>query len=202
MQGMDDARGGGPTGTSSTGMTVEEVVRDFTGPLRAFFYRRSRDWDAVEGLLQETFLRVHRYLGTYRAQHRISSWVFAIATNLYRDFARTRPPSTLPLLEDLLAVGPEGGGHPEAEAEASEVREAVMASVRAMAPRLRSVFMLRHHYGLSNAEIARALSIPEGTVKSRMHAACRHLRDELGRRGLDPWAGPAAVDALPGRGAS
>jgi RNA polymerase sigma factor (sigma-70 family) len=59
-------------------------------------------------------------------------------------------------------------------------------AVQALPPRLRAVLVLRFYEDLTEAEVARVLGLPVGTVKSRCHRALGRLRDRLGSTGLGP----------------
>ena len=77
----------------------EILYHRYEVPLLNFFYRRVRDWETAQDLVQETFIRVHAHLGTLRDRKKFSSWLFSIACLLYtspspRDRTRSRMPSS------------------------------------------------------------------------------------------------------------
>lgn len=121
----------------------------------------------VEDLAQETFLRVFRALGAWTPDGpaRLSTWILTIAARLALDeLAKRRPEAAL-----VDAAVP-----PEAEARA--LGRAIERAVLALPPDFRAVFLLREYHELDYDEIARALELDLGTVKSRLSRARAALR--------------------------
>src|SRR4030095_10854206 len=75
----------------------EGIVRRWQGPLVNLAYRFCRDRGRAEDLAQEAFLRAYRALGQWRRQVMFSTWLFAVATNVYRTEIRRIPPAPLAL---------------------------------------------------------------------------------------------------------
>ncbi len=157
----------------------EEVVNAYYAPLFAFFYRTVMEREQAENLVQETFLRIHRYSGSYDPSRRARSWIFGIASNLLKDWKVRRPGR----LESPTAVleNPQGnaGPSPEDEALRMDTRRSVARALMGLSEKHRMVFVLKHFHGLRYDEIAAAMDTTVGTVKSRMHYACRELRSKL-----------------------
>ena len=131
--------------------------------------------DLVEDLAQETFLRAFRALPTFdrAAPGRLSSWLLTIATRLALDELRQRRPSP----DTLHAV------HFQA-AETSRpdhrlLNKVLTRAVEALSPDHRAVILLRDVHELAYEEIATALAISVGTVKSRLSRARAELRAAL-----------------------
>jgi len=124
----------------------------------------------VEDLAQETFLRVFRALPAFSpaGPARLSTWILTIATRLALDELRRKRPQ-LP--------APDASLPPEAEARA--LGRAIERAVAALAPDFRAAFLLREYHGLEYDEIARALEVDLGTVKSRLSRARAALREAL-----------------------
>lgn len=126
---------------------------------------------AVEDLAQETFLRVFRALGRFdpAGPARLSTWILTIATRLSLDAARKRPPATEPIDAhlDTLAAAPDA----EQTLERRRLGEALREAAAALSPEQRAAFLLSYAHGLDQAEIASALGVPVGTVKSRLSRA-------------------------------
>jgi RNA polymerase sigma-70 factor (ECF subfamily) len=132
----------------------------------------------VEDAAQDTFLHVFRKLATFDAAGpaRLSTWILTIAARRAIDELRRARPA---LVADL---DPEDPARAAAADERSTRRELVAAIERALAelsPPLRAAFLLREYHGLEYAEIARALDIDLGTVKSRLARARAELRVQL-----------------------
>ncbi len=138
--------------------------------------------DAVEDLAQETFLRVFRALPDFRddGPARLSTWILTIASRLAIDRLRRSGRLTVPL------------DHPTARAlpardtaDAAAVGRALVAAIADLPPEFRVVFELRVGQDLDHAEIAAALDLPTGTVKSRLSRARARLRAALTGRPAD-----------------
>jgi RNA polymerase sigma-70 factor (ECF subfamily) len=134
----------------------------------------------AEDAAQEVFLRVHRALGGFRGESRLSTWLHAIAsrvclTRLAERRRRGEPDGAA--LQDL----PDGGADPEGAAARGELEAALSAALDALEPERRVVVVLRDVEGLSYQEIAAALAVPVGTVRSRLSRARAELRVRLDR---------------------
>jgi RNA polymerase sigma-70 factor (ECF subfamily) len=130
----------------------------------------------VEDLAQETFLRAFRALGAFdrSGPAKLSTWILTIATRLALDELRRRG-------ADAAAVVPEvaSAARTDAEADRRAVGAAIARAVDALPPEYRAAFVLRELHELTYDEIARALSIDVGTVKSRLSRARAALREAL-----------------------
>lgn len=174
-----------PATPAAEPLSYESMVLRYTAPLQRFFARRMRDFSGAENLVQETFLRVFRYADSYVPGGTVSRWVYAIATNLWRDVMRRE--SRLPLVGgidlDTLEPRQARAGNPEAQALDRDVEQALLSVLVEVGPRHRTVFVLKHHYGLTYAQIGEVMRISEGTAKSRMHKATRLVGEKMSRRG-------------------
>lgn len=149
--------------------------------LIGFLYRLlNGDRHLAEDLAQETFLRVIRNIAQYQYPRPFKPWLYQIATNLARDHykrADTRLAGTMP--DDDLSIAGDVDPLPEdALLLAADVQAAICA-LRALPNHQREVIILRYDQELSLAEIAEILSIPVGTVKSRLSVALGRLREKL-----------------------
>lgn len=143
----------------------EGLVRAFQEPVWRFLRGMVNDPALAEDLAQETFLRVFSRLDTFAYRSRFSTWLFQIARNLAVDALRSRERRQLLPLR----IGPRSAppGH--------ELRGEVAEAVRSLSPKLREPLLLIEIMGFSCRETAEILSIPEGTVKSRMFHARKAL---------------------------
>jgi RNA polymerase sigma-70 factor (ECF subfamily) len=132
----------------------------------------------VEDLAQETFLRAFRALPTFRpgAEARLSTWLLTIATRLALDELRRRRPPAAPL-DQIPAPAP--GAAADLAAERRQLGRAIERAVQALRPEYRAAFLLREVHELEYEEIARALGVDLGTVKSRLARARQALRQAL-----------------------
>jgi RNA polymerase sigma-70 factor (ECF subfamily) len=149
---------------------LEGVFRECAQDLRAYFARRHGSPEAADDLVQETFLQLARRL---RGGEKVCSpraYLFGIARYVSLAFFRKHG-ALEPLDETTLeeAVGPE----PDAQLEAAREIIASLPSLQ------REILDLRFAHDLSYAEIALALCIPVGTVRSRLHNAVALVRQRL-----------------------
>jgi RNA polymerase sigma-70 factor (ECF subfamily) len=156
----------------------EQIVRRWQGPLVNLAYRFCRDRARAEEMAQEAFLRVYRNLDRWRKDAVFSTWLFAVATNLYRSELRRIPAATVSLedVAELRDSRPIDGGL-EDENRDRIVRRAVSA----LPPKYRDVLILFYFHDMDVAAAARSLSLPEGTVKARLSRARGILRSKLPR---------------------
>jgi RNA polymerase sigma-70 factor (ECF subfamily) len=166
---------------SGESATFEAAFRRFQRPLLAFFARRTGDGGAAENLSQETFLKVFRYWHTYDRSRQFSSWLFTIATNLYRDWVQAQPAPSLAVRETDGVAREET--EPHAVAEARDAQGAVRRAVLTLPEKYRTVLLMKHYRNLRYREMALELGINEGTVKSRLNTAAGLLREKLEREG-------------------
>jgi RNA polymerase sigma-70 factor, ECF subfamily len=129
----------------------------------------------LEDLARETFLRVFRELPRFSiiGAARLSSWILTIATRLALDELRRRRPGLVPL--EAAARLPNGEGA-VATAERRALGAAITRAAAELPPEARAVFLLRDFHDLQYQEIARALEIDLGTVKSRLWRARAAIR--------------------------
>jgi RNA polymerase sigma-70 factor (ECF subfamily) len=167
----------------------ENIVRRWQGPLVNLAYRFCRDRSRAEDMAQEAFLRAYRALGTWRKDAAFSTWLFAIATNLYRSEIRRIPP-LMTSLDDIVEPGDAGAvaqvfGQ-QVFGEESRDR-AVRRAVLALPEKYRETLTLFYFHGKDISETARSLGLAEGTIKARLNRGREILRGKLTRMltGLD-----------------
>ncbi len=138
---------------------------------------------------QEIWLTVWRELPKFRGEARFSTWLHPIATRRALDHLRKRRrwfDRFLPFDtgDDTSEVAPEPATTDDAGklAEGRERQATLQAALEALPPKLRAVLALREVEGLSYEEIAQAISIPTGTVMSRLYHARRQLAQKLGAK--------------------
>lgn len=166
---MDDLVRGLKAGESGA---YERLVREYGDRLYRFCLRMVGATEA-EDVVQETFLRVHRSIGSYQPSGRFESWLFTIANHLALDAIRRR---TAPMSE---GAEPEDGCGPEDELALREVQDALVRAVERLPVDQKQVFLLREEAGLSFKEIAEMMHCPLNTALGRMHYAMLHLRRSL-----------------------
>ena len=160
---------------------LAELLDRYRARLHSFLTRRAGD-AVAEDLFQETWIRVVRAKHRFDPKRRFSTWMYQIANNLCRDRARRREVEGRyrdQVMQD--ALHDPARRAPPALAERLDMR----ARVDALPDRLREVVVLRYFQELPEADIAEAVGIPRGTVKSRLHAAIRALRAQEAEAGIE-----------------
>jgi len=155
-----------------------EIVRRYEAPLHAFICRLTGDAGEAPDLFQETFIRVAQHAGSFRAESRFKTWLYAIAANVCRSHLR-QAKRRQSLSADAVPDEPDRGPGPNGAAASREIGQRIATAVGALPVEQREVFILKAYDELSYPEIARALGRPLGTVKSQMRLALTKLRVEL-----------------------
>ena len=156
--------------------TWEAVARSHGRFLYNVAYRLTGNDDDAYDLVQEALLRVRKGLETYQPGS-MEAWLSRIVTNVFLDEVRRRrrrPVEVLP--EDPERLLPSSPGADEAT---ETLPDDVQAALRRLPEDFRTAVVLCDVVGLSYEEIADALSVPVGTVRSRIHRGRRLLRAAL-----------------------
>jgi RNA polymerase sigma-70 factor (ECF subfamily) len=163
-----------------------DVFCEYQRPIYNYLLRMVQNRAEAEDLTQETFIRVHRSLSTFRGEASLSTWIYRIATNVSHDHFRRRATqqarATL-LLEGTESeeewIADEAAPSPEQLAAQSEMSTCVQRFIQRLSPDYRAVPILSDLQGLKNHEIAEVLNVSLSTVKIRLHRARARLREVL-----------------------
>jgi len=148
---------------------VDQLYRESREALTAYFLRRHRSTHAAEDLLHETFLQLMRRVDRCRAASSPRGYLFGIARHVSADaWRRARPAG-----EDDASLASVAAPQPDPRLVAARETIAGLPSLQ------REILDLRFQHDLSYAEIAQALGVPVGTVRSRLHSALDLLRERL-----------------------
>ena len=159
----------------------EGIVRRWQGPLINLAYRFCHDRGRAEELAQEAFLRAYRALGQWRKDAVFSTWLFALATNLYRSELRRIPARTASVSLDDIAE-PADARASDGGLEDHDRDLAVRRAVGALPAKYREALMLFYFHDMDVTTAARSLGLPEGTVKARLFRGREILRSKLPQR--------------------
>ena len=141
-------------------------------------YVIARNASDAEDAAQDGFVKAWRALGRFREGAPFRPWLLRIVANEASN--RRRSAGRRAGLALRAATEESSGGaapSPEAALLSSEQRSALLAAVEQLPDEQRSVVALRYFLGLSEAEVAATLGIPQGTVKSRTARALERLRE-------------------------
>jgi RNA polymerase sigma-70 factor (ECF subfamily) len=154
----------------------EGIVRRWQGPLINLAYRFCRDRGRAEEMAQEVFLRAYRALAQWRKDAIFSTWLFALATNLYRSELR-RIPARMLSLEDI--PEPQDARASDGGLEEHNRDLAVRRAVLVLPAKYRETLILFYFHDMDITSAARSLGLPEGTVKARLFRGREILRSKL-----------------------
>src|ERR1700759_1933285 len=154
------------------------IVRRWQSPLVNLAYRFCGDRGGAEEMAQEGFLGAYRGLDGFRGDAAFSTWLFSLATNVYRSELRRIPQRMVALDEAPEPIDPASmiEAHERRDREFS-VRRAVLA----LPPKYREAMLLYYFHEMDVPAAARSLGLPEGTVKARLHRGREILRAKLPR---------------------
>jgi len=173
------------------GAAWEELVRRHTRRIFNICYRFTGNGTEAEDLSQEVFLRIYRTLASYRTAYGgFPTWLTSVTRNLLVDhYRRSRRDRMTDALEDVLPVVEEKHSPvrtPDKAAMAQELSAQVQSALGKLSPELREAIILRDLQGLEYTEIQQVLSVPEGTVKSRINRGRIELARILQEMGVGP----------------
>lgn len=154
------------------------IVRRWQSPLVNLAYRFCRDRGRAEEMAQEAFLRAYRALPSWRREAAFSTWLFALATNVYRTELRRVPTGTIPL-DDI--PEPREPGPADAVLEDEDRDRLVRRAVLALPAKYRDAIILFYFHDMDVSAAAQSLGLPEGTVKTRLSRGREILRAKLPR---------------------
>jgi RNA polymerase sigma-70 factor (ECF subfamily) len=157
---------------------AEALYRRYEREAYGWILRIVRDPAAAEDVLVESFWRAFRARARFVVGRPFGAWLRRIATRAALDHLRS---------VRRRAERPLGKVDPEAPVAGDlAARDAITRAFRRLSPKLQVVAILGLVEEVPHAEIAAALELPIGTVKSRLSRASARLREELSRRGIRP----------------
>jgi RNA polymerase sigma-70 factor (ECF subfamily) len=154
----------------------ERIVGRWRGPLINLAYRFCRDQSRAEDLAQEAFIRAFGGLSRWHRRSKFSTWLLALAMNVYRSELRRTPPLMVSL--DGLAELLDPKDFSEEVAEAA-TRRAIRRAVLTLPPKYREALILYYFHEMDVSTAARTLGLPEGTLKARLARGRDMLRSKI-----------------------
>ena len=181
----------------------EQLVHEHQGMVFRTLTRLTGS-ERVEDLAQEVFLRLFRALPSFRGEALVSTYLYRIAVNVAQDEWKRRRREDRPLvslsgdpefpLEERLA---DSGANAHEQMEEREFARMVNEELMRLSAVERSVLVLYHQEERSYQQIAEALTMPIGTVRTHLHRARKRLREAIAARRLHP---KTTEGVQPGRG--
>ncbi|MBM3312898.1 MAG: sigma-70 family RNA polymerase sigma factor [Candidatus Aminicenantes bacterium] len=163
-----------------------EIVRIYKDKIVNFLCQLTGDYQRAVELSQETFLRVYFKAEKYRPIAPLSSWIYAIASNLAKTDLKRRRRATFVSLEDLPPTM--DASTPSEEASDSGLVGNLRRALEGLSPRYRVPVVLKDIEGYSQEEIAVIIKRPVGTVKARISRGRNLLKKQLEQAAGDGYA--------------
>ncbi len=160
----------------------EELVLRYEGTVYSLALRMVSNREDAADMTQEAFIKAYNSLPSFRGDSKFSSWLYRIASNVCLDFLRSksrRPQSSLTLGgdddEDVQLEIPDPAAGPEEQLMKKLSMQSLSEGLKLLPDNQRQILAMRELGGMSYAEIGAALSLEEGTVKSRIFRARKKL---------------------------
>lgn len=159
----------------------EELVLRYEGTVYNLALRMVSNREDAADMTQETFIKAYNSLSSFRGDSKFSVWLYRICSNVCLDFLRSksrRPQTSLTSLDDDDDVQldiPDHAAGPEEQLMKKLSMQSVSEGLERLPDKQRQILAMREIGGMSYAEIGQALSLEEGTVKSRIFRARKKL---------------------------
>ncbi len=154
------------------------LVDQFKHLVYGLIGRTMLDRSRTDDLAQEVFIRVYRGLPYFRGESRLSTWIYRITFNVCQQDRQQAVPLSLDEAAERGVRRAEPAIHDRAFGDL-ELRERLEKALACLPPDAR--FLIAGHYlqGIRYEDLADALNVPLGTVKTHLHRAKRRLRELL-----------------------
>lgn len=153
------------------------LVEGLSRTLMAMAYRYTGDWEWARDLTQETWIRVHEHIGRYDPRRAFSSWLYTIHRNGCRDHLR-RPwvrREETPGEERVVGLQAPSQEDPGRDLERREFQERILAASASLSETQREVFLRVDVEQGDQKEVAEALGIRFGTLRTTLHFARKKM---------------------------
>lgn len=165
----------------------DALILKYGDKLYGLVYNMTSNKDDTHDLLQEIFAKAYQSLGKFRGKSLFYTWIYQIAVNTTLNFLKKRKRrASLSLNEldesarhDPGLVDATHAANPERQTNLHELQRKLNEAMMKLSESHRMVVTMFDIQGLSHAEIAKALNVSEGTIRSRLHYAHAHLQSLL-----------------------
>lgn len=158
----------------------DELVRVTYAESFTLALRLTGNEEDARDVVQEAYIRAFRGLSRFRGDAQFSTWMYRITANCANTHLVRRTKHRHELLDEADPVADERpSGDPQAQNDASALRQRLTAALEVLPPKLRQVVVLRDIYDLPHEAIAAELGISETAAKVRLHRARKKLRENL-----------------------
>jgi RNA polymerase sigma-70 factor, ECF subfamily len=165
----------------------DELIRKHQARAYQYAYRLTRDSEEASDVVAEAFVRVYNAVCNFKGQSAFTTWLYRILTNCFLDIRKkekSRPKTSLEAAlqtpdGDLERQVEDPSRSPHEETERNERERRIELAVEDLPEYQRVMIIMYHAEQMSYEEIAKALDLPIGTVKSRLNRARLSLREIL-----------------------
>jgi RNA polymerase sigma-70 factor (ECF subfamily) len=156
----------------------QELVERYKNLVFALIARTVRDQSRAEDLAQDVFLRVYRGLPYFRGEARLSTWIYRIAANACaQELTRRPPPASLDTPDgDRRATAKETLGSRDRQFGDIELRDRLDKAIARLPAQYRLIIAAHYLDGMRYEDLADALQLPVGTLKTQLYRAKQQLR--------------------------
>ena len=153
----------------------QELIDQYKDLVFALIGRTTLDRSRAEDLAQDVFLRVHRGLPYFRGEARLSTWIYRIVANVCVQEQQTRRPLAASL-DDVPANAREIVSARDRQFSDLELRDRLEKAIARLPANQRLLIAAHYLQGVQYEDLAEAMGLPLGTVKTHLHRAKRQLR--------------------------
>jgi RNA polymerase sigma-70 factor (ECF subfamily) len=167
-----------------------ELVKQYEKQVINIAYGMLSDREDSFDAAQEVFIRIYKSIGSFKGQSSLTTWIYRVTANICNDMLRKRQRtaktvSIYPSEDDedaQLMELRDDSPTPEEVLERNEAQKAVREGIASLSDDFRAVITLCDMEGLSYEDAAAVLSVPHGTVKSRLNRARNALKKKLSEK--------------------
>jgi len=159
-------------------VAFSQIVAAYKDRIVNYLYQFTRDYQKAVELAQETFIRVYFKANQYRPVGPLSSWIYAIASNLAKTEMKKMRRLPTVSLDDIVAHEVDENAYAEDPADPGLLKN-LREALNVLHPRYRLPVVLKDMEGFSQEEIAQILKKPVGTIKARISRGRNFLKKRL-----------------------
>jgi RNA polymerase sigma-70 factor (ECF subfamily) len=164
---------------------LRDLVREHSTRLQRFIVKHIGNTSEAEDLAQQAFVEAARSYGSFRGESQLSSWLYGIALNLVRNYLSRAPERRHDFVSDsVLQDHPSADLSPERIVEQNQTMALLQESLNELPENMRDILLMVGLDDISYEEAAALLTVPIGTVRSRLSRARSALREKMAQKGL------------------
>lgn len=165
---------------------LRDLVREHGSRLQRFIIKHIGNIAEAEDLAQQAFIEAARSYQSFRGESQLSTWLYGIAMNLVRNYLSRAPERRYDFVgEEALYDHAASGVTPEQAVAQTQSMRLLQESLDELPESMRDILLLVGMDDLTYEEASALLSVPVGTVRSRLSRARSALREKLLRKGLE-----------------